>query len=89
MQNKLAWLRTHFVPHFGERVVTEAIIDKAKSRHDALALIDDRPGVEMNAGAATWRLALFDRPYNQHFSAALRIRGLDDPDLEKILQSAC
>src|SRR5438270_6665789 len=33
-QDKLAWLRRHFVPRFGERVVREAIIDKEKSRHD-------------------------------------------------------
>ena len=53
-QQKLAWLRRHFVPRFGERVVTDAIIDKEKYRYDGLALIDDRPEVDTNNGQATW-----------------------------------
>ncbi|ORW59276.1 hypothetical protein AWC20_10035 [Mycobacterium parmense] len=87
-QSKVAWLRTHFVPRFGEQVVREAIIDKAKYRHDALALIDDRPDVDTNGGAATWRHVVFDRPYNRQSSATLRLRGWDDPDLVEILEAA-
>lgn len=87
-QGKLAWLRRHFVPRFGELVVSDAIIDKRKYRHDGLALIDDRPGVDTNDGQATWRHVVFDRPYNQRSGAALRIRGWDDPDLEDILELA-
>ena len=88
VQNKLAWLRRHFVPHFGERVVSDAIIDSRKYRYAALALIDDRPRVDTNNGQATWRHIVFDRPYNTHSSTALRIRGWDDPDLEGILEAA-
>ena len=85
---KLAWLRRHFVPQFGERVVSEAIIDKTKSRYDGLALIDDRPEVDTNNGRATWRHIVFDQPYNKHSRAALRIRGWEDPNLEDILEAA-
>jgi 5'-nucleotidase len=87
-QSKLAWLRRHFVPHFGERVVSEAIIDKDKYRYAGLALIDDRPEVDTHDGRATWRHIVFDRPYNQRSSAALRIRGWGDPDLEATLETA-
>jgi 5'-nucleotidase len=88
VKNKLAWLRRHFVPRFGERVVSEAIIDKTKSRYDGLALIDDRPEVDTNNGRATWRHIVFDQPYNKHSPAALRLRGWDDPHLEDILEAA-
>jgi 5'-nucleotidase len=88
MQSKLAWLRRHFVPRFGEHVISEAIIDKTKSRYDGLALIDDRPEVDTNNGQATWRHIVFDQPYNEHSRAALRIRGWDDPRLEDILEAA-
>jgi 5'-nucleotidase len=88
MQNKLAWLRRHFVPRFGELVVSDAIIDKNKYRYNGLALIDDRPEVDTNNGQATWRHVVFDRPYNRHASAALRIRGWNDPHLEKTLEAA-
>lgn len=88
VQNKLAWLRRHFVPHFGELVVSEAIIDRDKYRYAGLALIDDRPEVETDAGRASWRHVVFDRPYNQRSSAAFRIRGWDDPDLEATLATA-
>jgi 5'-nucleotidase len=88
VQNKLAWLRRHFVPHFGERLVSDAIIDREKYRYDGLALIDDRPEVDTNDGQASWRHVVFDRPYNRNSSAALRIRGWDDPDLERTLWNA-
>lgn len=88
VQGKLAWLRLQFVPQFGERVVSEAIIDKTKSRYDGLALIDDRPEVDTNSGRATWRHIVFDQPYNKHSRTALRIRGWDDPHLEDILEAA-
>jgi 5'-nucleotidase len=88
VQNKLAWLRRHFVPRFGEPVVSDAIIDKEKYRYHGLALIDDRPEVDTNNGQATWRHIVFDRPYNKHSSAALRIRGWNDPHLEETLQAA-
>jgi 5'-nucleotidase len=88
VQGKLAWLRRHFVPRFGERVVSEAIIDTMKSRYDGAALIDDRPEVDTNNGRATWRHVVFDQPYNKHSRAALRIRGWDDPHLEDILEAA-
>lgn len=85
---KLAWLRRHFVPRFGELVVSEAIIDRNKHRYDALALIDDRPDVDTGNGRATWRHIVFDRPYNARSDAALRIRGWDDPHLEETLEAA-
>jgi 5'-nucleotidase len=88
VQNKLEWLRRHFVPRFGEPVVSDAIIDKEKYRYHGLALIDDRPEVNTNNGQATWRHIVFDRPYNKHSSAALRIRGWNDPHLEETLRAA-
>jgi hypothetical protein len=42
-----------------------------------------RPEVDTNNGQATWCRIVFDRPYNKHSNAALRIRGWDDPHLEK------
>lgn len=87
-RNKLAWLRRHFAPRFGELVVSEAIIDREKYRYDALALIDDRPEIDTGNGRATWRHIVFDRPYNAHSSATLRIRGWDDPRLEETLEAA-
>jgi 5'-nucleotidase len=87
-QNKHAWLRRHFVPRFGELVVSEAIIDKEKSRFDGFALIDDRPDVDTHNGQATWRHIVFDHPYNRRSGAELRIRGWDDPHLEHTLEAA-
>lgn len=76
------------MPRFGERVISEAIIDKTKSRYDGLALIDDGREVDTNNGRATWRHIVFDQPSNKHSRAALRIRGWDDPHLEDILEAA-
>jgi 5'-nucleotidase len=87
-QHKLAWLRRHFVPRFGELVASDAIIDREKYRYNGLALIDDRPEVDTNNGQATWRHIVFDRPYNKHASAAPRIRGWDDPHLNNTLEAA-
>ncbi len=87
-QHKLAWLRRHFAPRFGELVVSDAIIDKEKYRYNGLALIDDRPEVDTNNGQATWCHIVFDRPYNKHSSAAPRIRGWDDPHLTDTLEAA-
>jgi 5'-nucleotidase len=87
-QTKLGWLRRHFVPHFGEWVVDEAIIDNDKFRHDGIALIDDRPDVDTDNDRATWCHVVFDHPYNQHSGAAFRIRGWDDPLLAGILDAA-
>ncbi|OBG29592.1 hypothetical protein [Mycobacterium sp. 852002-51057_SCH5723018] len=89
VQHKLAWLRRHFVPRFGEHVVSDAIIDREKYRYTGLALIDDRPEVDTNNGQANWCHIVFDRPYNKHSSAALRIRGWDDPHLNSTLEAAC
>jgi 5'-nucleotidase len=86
-QNKLAWLDRHLRPHFGDLVVSDAIIDKRKYRYDGLALIDDRPEVDTNDGQARWLHVVFDRPYNQDSTAALRIRGWNDPDLEDTLEA--
>ncbi|OBI17133.1 hypothetical protein A5712_24450 [Mycobacterium sp. E2327] len=86
--SKLAWLRRHFVPRFGEVVVSEAIIDQDKHRYNGFALIDDRPEVDTNEGRATWRHVVFDRPYNQWSSAEFRICGWDDPRLEETLEAA-
>jgi 5'-nucleotidase len=88
VRNKLAWLDRHFVPQFGDLVVTNAIIDKRKYRYDGLALIDDRPEVDSNDGQARWLHVVFDRPYNRDSTAALRIHGWDDPDLEDTLAAA-
>jgi 5'-nucleotidase len=87
-QSKLAWLGRHFGPRFGELVVSDAIVDKEKYRYNALALIDDRPEVDTNNGQAGWCHIVFDQPYNKHSSAALRIRGWDDPELENTLKVA-
>lgn len=88
VHGKLAWLRRHFAPRFGELVVSDAIIDKEKYRYHGLALIDDRPEVDTNKGQANWCHIVFDRPYNTHSSAALRIRGWNDPHLENTLEAA-
>jgi 5'-nucleotidase len=87
-QSKLAWLRRHFVPRFGDRVVSDAIIAKEKYRWAGFALIDDRPEVDTNNGQATWCHIVFDHPYNKHSGSALRIHGWDDPHLEETLEAA-
>jgi len=85
VDGKVAWLRRHFVPRFGQTVVSDAIIDREKFRHNGIALIDDRPDVDTNDGQAAWRHIVFDQPYNKRSGAALRIHGWDDPHLEDVL----
>ena len=83
---KLAWLRRHFAPHFGEWVADEAIITRDKHLYDGIALIDDRPEVH-SASEATWQHIIFDKPYNQHV-AAPRLRGWLDDNLSELLDAA-
>ncbi|MCF6386409.1 hypothetical protein L2K20_05455 [Mycobacterium sp. MBM] len=88
VEGKIAWLERHLVPHFGREVVDAAIFDKNKHAHDGLALIDDKPDIDTNGGAATWRHVVFDRPYNAHVGDDLRLRGWRDADLGAILARA-
>lgn len=85
-QEKLRWLRRHFVPHFGDWVADEAIITRDKHLFDGIALIDDRPEVR-NSTEAAWQHIIFDKPYNQR-SAAPRLRGWLDDQLPSLLESA-
>lgn len=77
---KLAWLETHL----GVSVAAHAIIDKDKSRYDAIALIDDRPVVK-GAEHAPWQHVLFSQPYNQHIDTHYRLNGWRDPALGALL----
>lgn len=63
---KIESLRTHFVPEFGQSVVDEAIFDKNKFRYPGLALIDDRPDVQLTSAErerAEWEHILFGWPH--------------------------
>lgn len=88
VEGKISWLKRFFVPHFGDDIVTTAIIDKRKFDYDAVALIDDRPDVDTNGGVARWRHVVFDQPYNRGALSQLRIFNWSDPNLESVLESA-
>lgn len=85
-EEKLRWLRRHFVPHFGEWVADEAIITRDKHLYDGIALIDDRPEVK-SADEAPWQHIIFDQPYNQHVDTP-RLRGWLDDSLPELLEAA-
>lgn len=86
VQEKLEWLRRHFVPIFGENVIDEAIITRNKHEFDGIVLIDDRPEV-LNAEQAAWRHVVFDMPYNRHINSP-RLNGWTDENLNNLLISA-
>jgi 5'-nucleotidase len=85
IEGKIKALDKHFVPRFGAQVVERAIIDKQKYKYPGAILLDDRPDVEKRD--ATWQHVVFDRPYNQLSTAALRLMGWYDPLLEEKLMS--
>lgn len=72
-EEKLEWIKRHFVPMFGKYVVRTAIITKDKHGYDGAVLIDDRPEIR-NSEAANWRQIVFDRQYNQLVNRP-RLRG--------------
>ncbi len=84
---KLNWLKKHFVPVFGERVVDQAIITSDKHLSDGIVLIDDRPEI-MNSDAASWKHIIFDQPYNRDKIGQPRIIGWQDKNLSDILKPA-
>jgi 5'-nucleotidase len=82
--DKLAWLEEYFVPQFGHWVVDTAIIDKDKSRHAGIALIDDRPYIK-GTEIASWKHVIFDQQYNKTSEAPYRLQGWKDTNLTPIL----
>lgn len=77
ISDKIDWLEEHFVPAFGSSVIDEAIVDKQKYRHPALALIDDRPDIK-GFEQARWEHVVFDQPYNHESRAQYRMNGWGD-----------
>ena len=77
---KLEWLKEHL----GSAVADTAIIDKDKSKHDGIALIDDRPIVD-KAESASWQHVMFAQPYNQHIETNYRLNGWNDPKLATLM----
>ena len=77
------------VPHFGARVVEEAIIDKNKWRYSGLALVDDRPFVPRgpnNSNIATWKHTLFGWAHlGQEVATDAEFRLLDWHDQEGLI----
>lgn len=84
VQEKTDWLEEHMVPILGPGVIDNAILDRDKSRHDGLALIDDKPVIP-GAERASWAHIVFDAPYNQPSDVVpghkQRVYGLDDDSL--------
>lgn len=87
-EGKRLWLQRHFVPKFGEQVVSRAIIDKQKYKYAGRVLIDDRPKVDTGNGQAAWQHVVFDRPYNADSDAKYRLMDWYDDGLESILDAA-
>lgn len=71
---------------FGARVADEAIIDRDKFRHPGTVLIEDNP-TPRHADQASWRLVIFDWPYNRSVSGISRVFGWRDPALQETLRS--
>lgn len=82
-ENKLGWIREHFVPFFGEVVVANTVFSDKKHEVQGAVLIEDRPAPLKGAHTATWEHVVFDRPYNRNPESEnlVRIQGWDDPDL--------
>ena len=86
ISDKIGWLEENLVPKFGYSVIDEAIIDKRKYLHGALALFDDRPEIE-GSNMASWEHIVFDQLYNHDSSAHYRLLGWRDRSLLPILGS--
>jgi 5'(3')-deoxyribonucleotidase len=84
VQEKIDWLEEKMAPTLGPGVIDQAIFDRDKSRHDGLALIDDKPVIP-GAEHATWTQIIFDAPYNRPSDVVSgcknRIHRLDDDSL--------
>lgn len=76
---KLESLRKHFARRFGERVITSAIIDKAKWNYPGLALIDDRIN-PAQGNTASWQHVLFSRQHNIGNDHQPRLESWIDPE---------
>lgn len=76
--------RSSLARDFGCRVADEAIIDRDKFRHPGAVIIEDN-SAPLHYDKATWRLVLFDRPYNQDVSGP-RIFTWHDPNLLATLE---
>lgn len=85
-EDKLAWLKKHFVPTFGESVVTQALITRNKHLCKGIALIDDRPEV-YGVSEASWSHIIFDRQYNERVLGP-RLMGWLDDKLPELLDTA-
>jgi 5'(3')-deoxyribonucleotidase len=86
-EEKLAWLEEHFVPHFGQSVVENAIITRDKFSCDGIALIDDKPDIK-RMDEACWQHIVFDHSYNQAAKSTLRLYSWNDPNLPNLLEAA-
>ncbi|MES2971245.1 MAG: hypothetical protein V4702_02920 [Patescibacteria group bacterium] len=84
---KRDWLKSHFVPHFGRKVVDQALFVKDKSSQRGIALIDDHPAIP-GAEAADWQHLVFDQPYNAQVETEFRLHGWNDPQLPELLERA-
>lgn len=89
ISGKIQSLQTHFVPEFGPRVVEEAIFDKSKFRYPGLALVDDRPDVQMSSAErrrADWEHILYGWAHLETVPlAATAFRLLSWHDTEHLL----
>lgn len=66
IEGKIKWLDRVMVPEFGVSVVEDAIIDKAKWKYAALAIIDDNPVIRKGIDgveSAEWKHVLFGWPH--------------------------
>lgn len=84
-KDKLRWLQNNLAAHFGQDIVTEAIITSDKYLSDGLALIDDKSAIK-NAAEATWTQIVFHHPYNANIETEFRIKDWLDERLPELLE---
>lgn len=77
IEEKRGFLEEHFVPMFGPQIVDRAILEKDKTPHKGLALIDDKP-IIIGSHKPDWEHVVFDQPYNQESPAKHRLNGWGD-----------
>ena len=76
-------LERHLVPHFGRRVVEEAVFDGKKWKYPGLALIDDRPDAVRDGARAPWVHVLYGWPHRESLdgtTASLRMHDWSQVD---------
>ncbi len=81
---KLQWLESNLVPHFGPHIIDEAHIVGDKTACEGIALIDDKPTITGNS-TPSWQHIMFTQSYNVSRTVDYRINSWHDERLIPIL----